>query len=59
MHTCTQTSSNAKQVWPDLFSLKFDTPGLHLVTVHIRSIAPPKGFKEWGNLVWASFVKKE
>jgi len=36
----------------DLSSLKFDTPGLHVVTVHIESIAPPVGFKEWGNLVW-------
>ena len=43
------------QVWPELFQLTFPTAGTHVVTVHITSIAPPQGFKEWGNLVWWEF----
>lgn len=56
LHPC-QPTLYTPQVWPDLFTLKFNTPGLHIVTAHIRSIAPPRGFKEWGNLIWADFQK--
>lgn len=53
----TDPSHTRTQVWPDLFTVKFKTPGLHILTAHIRSIAPPRGFKEWGNLIWADFQK--
>lgn len=43
------------QVWPNLFPLGFSSPGLHVVTLHIDSIDPPKGFHEWGNIISLTF----